>query len=519
MSKKLFVLLIYILMLSGLVYAEMSFNSIILDYGRTMQLLGKTDVNSLNYHTYSSDLRFDKIESGPWKDIKIKDSFDKTSQFSINILSPEVWTSWNSTSAWGGNDGSLWQGKGFNSVLSGGFEINNPYFSIRFLPEIWGAQNLNIDIINGSSNSEYGDYWTVFDNLQRYGDEFYYDFSWGQSDLRFYWRSLTVGFSTESIILGPGQVTNIILSNNAGGFPHFDMGTSEKINIGNLGDFEIRAIWGFLEESSFFDDNPSNNYGWISGTYIAWSPSFMENFTLGFNHQYYKPLSDWDSWDIVRGIPFLDRSNSPTDTKDMMMSVPFSWIFPTVGFEFYGEWARNDNFGNFEDLFKSPEHTQAFTIGINQVIRHWDDNIIQLSLEFSTIEQERTREVRAAGPWYRHGWAGWTQGYTNNGQLLGASIGPGSNSQWGKLSLINPKGKTSVFMQRIAFDKDYYYTIAADEDTDYFAEFNCGVEHLVFFNKFDLYGTLIYTLDINTNYISNNEKQNIHFELGLKYHL
>ena len=511
-------LLVYFLLFSYAVTAEMSFNSIIMDYERTMQLLGENEGRILNYHTYSSDLYFDKIEYGPWRDAVIKDSIKETPPISISVLSPEIWTSWNSTTAWGGSDGALWQGKGFNSILSGGFEINNPYFSIRLYPEIWGAQNLDIDIIDTASSSGYGDYWTVFDNLQRYGDEFYYDFSWGQSDLRLYWDSFTIGFSTESIILGPGQVTNIILSNNAGGFPHFDMGTSEKINIAYLGDFEFRAIWGFLEESEFFDEDSSNDYGLISGTYLAWSPFFWDNFTIGFNHQYYKPLSEWDSWDLVRGIPFLDRSNLPGDTKDMMMSIPFNWIFPTVGFEFYGEWARNDNFGNFEDLYKSPEHTQAFTIGINQVIKQWGDKIIQLSLELSTIEQERTYEIRAAGPWYRHSWAGWTQGYTNNGQLLGASIGPGSNSQWGKLSWIKPEGQISIFMQRIAFDKDYFYQIASFEDMYYFTEFNCGVENLLFFNKFDLYSALIYTFDYNYTYVDKNDKYNLHIEIGAKYH-
>ena len=92
------------------------------------------------------------------------------------------------------------------------------------------------------------------------------------------------------------------------------------------------------------------------------------------------------------------------------------------------------------------------------------------------------------------------------------------NSQWGKLSWIKPEGQISIFMQRIAFDKDYYYQIDDNTDTDYFAEFNCGVENLLFLNKLDLYSALIYTFDYNYNYIDNNDKYNFHFELGVKYH-
>ncbi|MCK5200371.1 MAG: hypothetical protein KAR21_18570, partial [Spirochaetales bacterium] len=97
--------------------------------------------------------------------------------------------------------------------------------------------------------------------------------------------------------------------------------------------------------------------------------------------------------------------------------------------------------------------------------------------------------------------------------------GPGSNSQWGKISWIKPEGKISVFMQRIAFDKDYYYTIDSEPDTDYYAEFNCGVESLIYLNNIDLFSALVYTIDFNHNYINAESVSNFHFELGLKYHL
>jgi hypothetical protein len=522
MNKATRALVVFIISIVLIPYlsADMSFESVIADYKRSMELLGEEENSVLNFNTYSSSAQFEEIASGPWIGLKTKDNIYKKNKVLINLIAPQLWFSWNSHVAWGYNDGDIWQGKGFNSLFSAGFELMGSHLSLRIYPNVWISENRDIDIINTTSSNGYGDYWKVFDNLQRYGDTVYFDYSWGKSGIRYNWNNFTIGFSTESIIIGPGQVTNIILSDNAGGFPHFDIGTSRKCNIGKLGGLEYRIIWGILEESEFYDDNPDNDFGWISGSYFSYSPSFWNNFSFGFNYQYYKPLSNWDTLDLVRAIPGLDTSNSPTDNKDMMISIPFRWLFPSIGFELYGEWARNDAFSNFEDLFKSPEHTQAIMIGINQVLKQWNSNIIQLSIEVSNLAQERTNEMRAAGSWYRHDWAGWKQGYTNKGQLLGASIGPGSNTQWGEVSWIRPEGKISAFIQRIAFDKDYYYdTIDTEPDIDYYVQFNFGLGNVFFVDSFDLYYSAVYTYNYNYNYIDNNDILNFRFELGVRFHI
>ena len=99
MNKKVISIFILILGFCSILTAEMSFNSIIMDYGRTMQLIGEMEGKTLNYHSYSSDINYNIIESGPWKSVKIKDPIVNTSLITINILSPELWTSWNSATA------------------------------------------------------------------------------------------------------------------------------------------------------------------------------------------------------------------------------------------------------------------------------------------------------------------------------------------------------------------------------------------------------------------------------------
>ena len=50
------------------------------------------------------------------------------------------------------------------------------------------------------------------------------------------------------------------------------------------------------------------------------------------------------------------------------------------------------------------------------------------------------------------------QGWANNGQLMGASIGPGSNSQSISLSWNKDYYKIGVFVERTVYNNDFYYS-------------------------------------------------------------
>jgi len=494
------------------VFAQFSFTSVDRWHNRALSLVGENANEPNNFHTRSNNESL-SIPENP-------DNANTTAHKSpFEFISPEIWLSYNTFSSWGTDDGSSWQGKGLNATSTGGIEFKSSNVSIAFLPRIWFAQNVDFEIINTPYSSGYGDYWTTFDNLQRYGDESYYDVDLGDTDIRFRWQGLNLGISNENIIIGPGQMNNILLSDNAGGFPHIDVGTDRLLPVGNFGAVEVKLLWGMLEESEFFDNVESNNYALLAGMYLAVAPELIPNLSIGFNHQYYKPTSDVDGFDILRPIPFFDSSNSPTDTKDMMISTTFSWIFPEVGFEFYGEWARNDNFSNLKDLFNFPEHTQGYTIGVNQIIHRRESSFFLLSLELTALSQERTMDIRAAGPWYRHGWAGWTQGYTNKGQIPGAAIGPGSDSQWLKVSWFIPDGSWGLSVQRIAHDKDYYYTIVdlytADETKPY-SELNVSLDREITTDTFSMFFSGTYIMLMGYNY-EDVDYTNIHAAVGFKY--
>ena len=65
-------------------------------------------------------------------------------------------------------------------------------------------------------------------------------------------------------------------------------------------------------------------------------------------------------------------------------------------------------------------------------------------------------------------------GYTNNGEVMGAGIGPGSNSQYFSLAKLKNKERFGVAIDIIDQDNDFYY-LAFEDSGDfrrYWKDFN-----------------------------------------------
>ncbi|MGL1890177.1 MAG: capsule assembly Wzi family protein [Spirochaetaceae bacterium] len=514
-------LYILILFRLTLIHADFSFQSIIDDYYRFEEISGLKDISSKNYNIEELVIQeFNYLDPFSFN----KEVFN-TDNISILLTSPQVFMSYNFLSPFGNNDRVAFQGKGFNSSVITGFKFVSDIFSIKFNPEVFFSQNLDYDIIPTEFSSGYGDYWTIFDNLQRHGDDPFYYLSLGQSALKFNLFNTTLSIGTENIETAFNRRNSFLLSNHADGFPHIDLGTQNDVKIKYFGDIEAKMMWGVITESEYFDDDPDNDDAWISGLFMGYTPAFMPNLKLGFNHLYTTPMSEWGSNDLIAGIPGVDWVNTPAaeGDNDMMVSLAFRWVFPESGFELYGEWARNDNFTNFKQLYNFPEHTQAYTVGFSKILGHPTKNSsLQFSSEYSDARRQRTVVLSPAGPWYRHAFGGWTQGYTNGGQIIGASIGPGGENLWLEIKLTTEKAIYAITGERFVLDKDWYYMIKENgtgdltgEEVGQSSEFNWGFSALHIFEDFALYSNLTYNLNFDENFVNMDHVNNFHLELGI----
>ncbi len=498
------------------------------NYYEFESLVGNAEREYLNYRTLS-DSRWSLKDPGKaiWNGRDFGSSRDFAENLTFRVYGPDLYSSYNSAAPYGQNDGALWQGKGLNSSLTAGTRLEGFGFEITIKPHISFSQNLAFDLVDpaysGSSYKDkadvYGYYgvWSV-DAPQRFGDDPFLTFSWGDSEIRYSWKTLTIGFGTQAIWLGPAKINSIIHSNNAPPYPKLDAGIRKQPVYAfghDLGFVESRLWCGYLSESDYFDNDSSNDHTMISGLAFSFAPSFLPGLTLSANRTY---RSKWER-DSVGTIPSLffvtPGGRGDDDVWDQRAAFSFSWLFTSVGLEVYGEMGINDWVVGHLGYIRYPFHTAVYTGGLVKSFNTRNPSVRgEIVFEWTNLELSQDFQFQWPSTFYAHHLI--TQGYTNQGQWLGAGIGTGGNSQYLGCTIYYPVGASTVFVYRVNPDNDYLYqhsiNTVPDEDEqtptgtafDFFrfkCSFSVGAKTLYHLTEsMDISGSIVYDLIINPQY-------------------
>ncbi|WP_147614768.1 capsule assembly Wzi family protein [Treponema pectinovorum] len=514
MKKNLLIAIISILFIKPF-YSQEALKSVEEEYYDFLALQGITEKPTLGYRTLSDSVwKIKKDENGNelshiWsgnnlgntKTIWQAKDFPQNrftqgffSGVNVRIFGPEWFNSYNTASPYGQNDGALWQGKGYNTSFSSGIRLEGFGIEATFKPQLSFSQNRDFEYIKpnySGSNFEgkaekYGYYGVKsIDAPQRFGENSFWTYDWGDTEIRYTWHTLTLGFGTQSIWLGPAKLNPIMHSNNAPTYPKFDIGlrkTQIHLPYFNLylGDIETRLWWGKLSESKYFDNDKGNDENLITGLSVNYSfPGMLKGLSLGVNRTM---LSKWKDKNLYTMldifVPGLSNLTSGgDDNSDQRLSVIFDYKIQKVGFEIYLELAINDHPASFLSFLRDPFHTAAYTTGIRKNFYFSSNYNGELLLELSDLES--SNDYGRTLPWsttfYSHHKI--LQGYTNKGQWLGAGIGTGGNSQCLKFSLYNKKAKYEVFIQRKSIDLDYTWFVKDTNMGD--ISIGLGVENFI----------------------------------------
>ncbi len=292
------------------------------------------------------------------------------------FLDPFIKSSFNSNYPRGYNDGAVWKGKGLTVEGHAGFQGRKGKLSFTFFPVAYFSQNASFELapLNSPSRNRFAyQFENRIDWVQRYGDQSFFAFHHGQSEVRFELGSFIPSISTQNYSLGPAIFNPILLSRQAGGFPHVRLGSKPfkiKIKEQSLGLFEVNSTFGLLSESDYFDGKSNNDKRYINTISLAYSPSFLPELTLGINRVAYKQTRFFEPADFFATIYTVDNgvidgdAISTNDTFDQMASITSEWNLPTAGFRTYVEFAHNDH----TKLKYEPEHSRAFTLGFEKRI-------------------------------------------------------------------------------------------------------------------------------------------------------
>lgn len=478
------------------------------------------------YHVQpDSSLRWDLWNSA------VRTSFDEgVGKLNLVVLNPKVNYTYNSTYPRGFNDGPVWRGKGHNMDFTGGFYGSVGILYFTFAPVVTYAQNQDFFIPPTDGHTIVKSPFSFpfegrIDWVVRYGNSAYYDFHPGQSEVRIIKNNFTIGLSTANVSLGPSRFNPIVLSKNAAGFPHLDVGTNRPART-RLGDFEFRMLWGTFTESDYFDDDSSNDRRYITGISLGYRPKFVEGLSLAVNRVLY---TGWSGNLKFRDFFASLTQNTPgipgqgNDKFDQIGSVTIDWHFPAVGFQTYIEYARNDFPGSIMEFFEQPDRSRARTIGIVKDVDLKNGDLLQFIYESTVLGANQVQLVTGAGggnpTYYVHSVI--ANGYTSNGQVLGAGIGPGSQSDIIKIYRFRPSGRYGLHLSRIRLDDDYFVNAYAGTQlfepypTDY--EVSVGLDWLKFYEDFSLHTFLLYSHRRNFLYQDDEEIHNVQLNLKLTY--
>lgn len=383
------------------------------------------------------------------------------------IYGPEWFNSYNTAAPYGQNDGALWQGRGYNTSLTAGVRLEGYGFELTFKPQVSFSQNKTFAIMDNSEyyTNKFAYFWGYGNNIgvdspQRFGENSFWNYDWGDSEVRWTWNSFTVGFGTQSPWLGPSWLNSIMHSNNAPTYPKFDIGL-RKTNIRfpyfgwNLGSIEGRIWVGKTSESNYFDEDPNNDHNMLHGLSASYSPSFIPGLTVSVCRTC---LVKWNWKNLKYVIPSINNyvGDDSSQGEDQRASISANWILPKIGFELYGEVFFDDQM-HFDAI---PNHARAYTVGLKQNIIISKKHSISSEILFEWHCTEMSQDFQLQWP-YNFGFHYQiTQGYTNKGQWLGAGTGYGGRSVYFGYRVYFNKGNILLFYQRWQPDNNYIYSKA-----------------------------------------------------------
>lgn len=523
-------------------FAQEALKSTEEDYYDLLTLNGVVERPTLNYRTLSDNkyniLDQEKFDVFPWTaqnlgqtkkifDLNNPDSnwfirgFDRS--LSYKLYGPEEFLSYNSKAPFGQNDGALWQGRGLNSSFTTGIRLEGYGFELTFKPQLTYSQNKDFEIIKTSntSRSEYAYFYGNCDAPQRFGDDSFSKYSWGDSEVRWNYRTFTVGFGTQSIWSGPSYENATMLSNTGVPFPKLDFGFRKTEIIvpylgWSLGEVETRFFYGKLSESDYFDNDSGNNHNLLSGFTISYAPTLdlLKGLTLGVTKICLSKWGHKTSQYINPGFNGNTLSSKDDAGEDQFAALTADWVFPSVGFELYGELGFDDLLANGYEVYeyqRYPFHTMTYTVGLKKSFTISEKRRLYGVFNFEWNNTETSQDYQM--------WPGSTynfafhhqisQGKTNEGQWLGSGIGYGGNSQMLSFKLYSPHGFEKIVIGRNNPDNNYIWSKTVDQPAintvQYFASFKAnfyaGAETMWYITpSLSVDASVLYNLIINPKY-------------------
>ena len=395
-----------------------------------------------------------KDSAHPWAD-RFVDQSHQIYGVRYGFITPDASIRYNSAFAYGSNDGPIWAGRGATSSVSAGFYLDWKFVSLSVAPLAFRAENKAFPTIasGGIGKAQYRnpDFGGI-DLPQRFGNSSYSQVDPGQTTLRIDLPYVTAGVSTANLGWGPAQYFPVLLGNNAAGFPHAFVGTSEPLDL-YIARVQTKIFWGELFQSDYSSVTGSSKYvsraepgtkRFATGLIAVVQPRGLNGLEIGgarFFHSIW-PQSGIPRSYLTKSLQgILKTSLKPDSISDprfppdavtrgiadnQLISVFARWVLPHSGFEIHTEYGRDDHSYDFRDLIQEIDHSRIYSLGARKVFSSSARQLTAGRFEILNFQLPQLSRYRGEGEMYVHGLL--RQGHTYKGQMLGADAGVGTGA-------------------------------------------------------------------------------------------
>lgn len=377
------------------------------------------------------------------------------------------------------NDGPMIPGRGLQTVESVGFIFKYGPLSLQIQPEFVWAENKTYNTfteVHGTMDR--GNYYYYFNQIdlpESFGEGPYQRASWGQSSARLTFGSISFGLSNENLWWGPGMHNSLLMTNSAPGFKHVTLNTVRPIKT-PIGSFEGQLISGRLEGSGIIPSiyqphliPKPDDWRYLNAIVFSYQPKWVPGLFIGASRAFQNYGKDL-KFSADRLLPVIIPLSKKSQTgqgeedveRDQIASAFIRWLWPKEKAEIYFEYGRGDHAYNIRDFFLDPQHSRAYIFGLRRLtpFRPEKEEYISLNFEITHLTAVNERRLGSSYPWYIH--TRIIHGYTHQGQMLGAGIGPGSNLQSINISWVKNLKVLGIQLERYVHNKEFHYTAGLD---------------------------------------------------------
>lgn len=447
---------------------------------RLLQLMHGSDLSSFTNRPVWQEVynRHMKLESGEFGDgwwNRPVESYQTELPYGFlaGVYNPSIQITANSQVPYGENNAAAWYGRGFSSELQGGLWLTSDYITITFRPHLIRHGNNDFVVPRFIPEDEEGKplyvseaIGDIIDRPFRFGPDSYTTRDWGHSSVRAHAGPFEAGYSTEPLWWGANARYPLMMSNNAPGMPHWFTGTREPARIPYVGAFEFRWMFGRPSDSDYFDrDEMFMRDRFFNAINISFSPQWIPNLHIGHSRAFHTYIDEEDGvsmseifavfepYHLERQLENHDDGVLPA--RNELRSYYARWVWPDANMEIFAEFLRDGVMWDSRDAMMEPRHHAGYAFGFQKLFRAPLARMYKAHVEFTNLTPSFLQEVRPQTYIYSNEQI--PQGHTNRGQLLGAAIGPGSNSQYFALDAYTENGQFGLYLRRLSDNNHFHF--------------------------------------------------------------